>query len=181
MKRIHLGIFSAVLTLSGVCASAQTVQFGVQGGLNLPLGDLDKKVDGRQGFVVGGHAGLYYGNGHELRPWVDFTYYNGGWQPGVGGTFGKSTVSAFGAGADYVYYTETRPQGIYLTMGLGLQNWNVNPNQGPSTSKTSLTLAAGAGYRINRSVSAEGRVLLGQFQANSGQATALQALVSIRL
>ena len=180
MNLARLGMITTVLAFCGVCTSAQTVQFGVQGGLNLPLGDLDKAVDGRLGFTLGGHAGLYYGNGHELRPWADFTYYSGGWQP-VNGSFAKNTISAFGAGADYLYYTETRPQGIYLTMGLGFQNWTVNPDQGPSTSKTSLSLAAGTGYRFNRSVAAEARLVLGQFQANSGQAMALQALVSIRL
>lgn len=179
MNLTRIGFFTAALALSGVAASAQTVQFGVHGGLNLPLGDLDKALDGRPGFTLGGHAGLYYGNGHELRPRVDYTLYDGGWQP-VDGSFGKATVSAWGLGADYLYYTETRPQGIYLTMGLGFQGWTVNPDQGPSASKTALSLAAGAGYRFNRSLAVEGRFTTGQFQSTDGQANALQVLASLR-
>lgn len=179
MKFAPLGLL-AILAFAGPSIQAQDVRFGAQGAFNLPLGDLNRSVDGSLGFTLGGHAGLYYGNGHELRPYADFTYYSGGWHP-VEGTFGKNTITALGVGADYLFYTETRPQGVYLTMGLGFQNWNVNPNQGPSTSKTSLTLAAGAGYRFNRTVAAEARLLLGQFQAVSGQATTLQGSVSIRL
>jgi len=177
MKRMRIGLFTTVLVVCGTGLSAQDVQFGAHGALNLPLGDLNKALDSRPGFVLGGHAGLYYGNGHELRPWVEFTSYNG--SPLLDG--GKNTVSAIGAGADYLYYLQTKPQGIYLTGGLGVQRWTVNPDAGASTTKTSLALAAGAGYRFNRSISAEARFLLGQFQASNGQATALQALVSIRL
>lgn len=177
MNLAHLGIVSAVIALSGIGASAQEIQYGVQAGVNLPLSDLDKQVDGHPGFTVGGHAGLYYGNGHELRPWVDFTYYNGS-NLGFGGA--KNTVSGFGAGADYLYYLQTRPQGIYATGGLGLRNWTVNPDAGASTTKTSFSLAVGAGYRFNRSVSGEVRYLLGKFQSPNGQGSALQALVSLR-
>jgi hypothetical protein len=179
MKLTRIGLLAAALALVSVNAPAQEVQWGAQGGLNLPLGDLDRAVDGRLGFTLGGHVGLYYGNGHELRPRVDYTYYDGGWQP-VGSTFGKATISAWGLGADYLYYTETRPSGLYLTMGLGFQSWTVDPNNGPSASKTSLSVAAGAGYRFNRSFAVEGRFLTGQFQATNGQANALQALASIR-
>lgn len=179
MKLTRIAFLAAAMALTGTTASAQEIQFGAHGGLNLPLGDLDKAVDGRLGFTLGGHAGIYYGNGHEVRPRVDFTYYDGGWQP-VGSTFGKATISAWGLGADYLYYTETRPQGIYLTMGLGFQGWTVNPDQGSNTSKTALSLAAGVGYRFNRTVSLEGRFTTGQFQSTNGQANALQILASMR-
>lgn len=178
MKLARLGYLFAALTLIGVSASAQEIQFGAHAGLNLPLGDLDKALDGRPGFTLGGHVGLYYGNGHELRPRVDFTYFDGGWQPIDGG--GKATISAWGLGADYLYYLETRPQGIYLTMGLGVQGWTVNPDYAPSHSKTALSLAAGAGYRFSRALSLEGRFTTGQFQSSNGQANALQVLASYR-
>jgi len=179
MKLTHIGVLTAALALTGLTASAQEIQFGAHGGLNLPLGDLDKAVDGRLGFTVGGHVGIYYGNGHELRPRVDYTYYAGGWTP-TASNFERNTLSAWGLGADYLYYTETRPQGVYLTMGLGLQGWTVAPENHPNTNKTALALAAGAGYRFNRSISLEGRFTTGQFQSTNGQANALQVLASIR-
>ncbi|MBK8792588.1 MAG: outer membrane beta-barrel protein [Holophaga sp.] len=177
MKLIQLGMFTTVLALSTIGATAQEVQYGVQAGVNLPLSDLDKQVDGHPGFTLGGHLGLYYGNGHELRPWLDFTYYSGSNLVLSGA---KNTVSGFGAGADYLYYFQTRPQGIYATGGLGLRNWTVNPDVGASTTKTSLSLAVGAGYRFNRSVSGEVRYVIGQFQSPNGQASSLQALASLR-
>lgn len=178
MKLARLGYLFAALALTGVSASAQEVQWGAHGGANLPLGDLDKAVDGRLGFTLGGHVGLYYGNGHELRPRVDYTHYEGGWQPLDGR--GKATVSAWGLGADYLYYIDTRPQGIYLTGGLGLQAWHISPENAPSESKTGLALALGAGYRFNRSLAVEGRFTTGQFQSTNGQANALQVLASVR-
>jgi hypothetical protein len=180
MTLTRIGILTTALALAGVTASAQEVQFGAHGGFNLPLGDLDKAVDGRLGLTIGGHVGLYYGNGHELRPRVDYTHYAGGWTPVTSSSFGRNTISAWGIGADYLFYTETRPQGLYLTMGLGFQNWTVDPENAPSQSKTSLALAAGAGFRFNRSFAFEGRFTTGQFQSTNGQANALQLIASIR-
>lgn len=179
MKLTYTAFLAASMALTGMAASAQEIQFGAHGGLNLPLGDLDRAVDGRLGFTLGGHVGLYYGNGHELRPRVDYTHFAGGWTPGSS-QFDKNTLSAWGLGADYLYYMETRPQGLYLTMGLGFQGWTVDPENAPSHSKTALALAAGAGYRFNRSFAFEGRFTTGQFQSTNGQANALQVLASIR-
>ena len=181
MKSTRLGVLITALVLTGSAMSAQDIQFGAHGGLNLPLGDLDSAVDGRLGFTLGGHVGLYYGNGQELRPRVDYTHYSGGWTPTGSGTFDKSTVSAWGLGADYIYYTELRPQGLYLVMGLGFQGWTVDSEGDSSHSKTALSLAAGAGYRFNRSFSFEGRFTTGQFQSSNGQANALQVLASVRV
>lgn len=178
MKLTRIALLTIGMVLAGTTASAQEFQFGAHGGLNLPLGDLDKAVDGRLGFTLGGHVGIYYGNGHEVRPRVDFTYYDGGWQPVDGG--GKATISAWGLGADYLYYLDARPQGIYLTAGLGIQNWNVNPDHGPSEDETALSLAAGAGYRFNRTFALEGRFTTGKFHSSDGQANALQILASMR-
>ena len=180
MKLTRIGFFTAALALSGVTASAQDIQFGAHAGLNLPLGDLDTAVDGRMGYTIGGHVGLYYGNGHELRPRLDYTHYSGGWTPGHDQLFDKNTVSSLGVGADYIFYTETRPQGIYLVMGLGFQNWTVDHANAGNDSKTALSLAAGAGFRFNRSVSIEGRFTTGQFQSTNGQANALQVIASMR-
>lgn len=178
--KIRTGVVALALLLVAGVAQAQTVQFGAHGGLNIPVGDLGNAVDNRLGITLGGHVGLYYGGGHELRPRVDITYYDGGWHPEGNNTFSKNTIKAWGIGADYLYYTENRPTGLFLTMGLGLQSWNVAPQGRGSETNTALGLSAGAGFRVNRSFALEGRFTTGQFRNNSGQANALQILASVR-
>jgi len=178
MNRPLKSILALSFCVTSACL-AQEIQPGVHAGLNLPVGDLGSAVDHRFGLLVGGHVGLYYGNGHELRPRLDYTNYQGGWTPD-GDTFSRNTISSWQAGCDYLFYTETRPLGLYLTMGLGYQWWNVSPEHGPSHSTSGLSMAAGAGYRINRSFSVEARFTTGQFQETNGQANAFQALASMR-
>jgi hypothetical protein len=167
------------LCLAAGLVRAQDPRFGVQLGLNLPFGDLGDAVDNRQGYTFGAHVGLYYGNGHELRPRLEYTLFEGGWQPS-GNRFDKNTITAFGLGADYVYYTELRPAGFYLLMGLGNQWWQVSPKSGPSESNSGIYLSAGAGYRTNRAWAFEGRCSTGQFRDGHGQATQLQAVATFR-
>jgi Outer membrane protein beta-barrel domain len=165
-----------------VCATAgmaQEIQPGVMAGLNIPMGDLGSATDHRLGFTIGGQLGIYYGGGHEVRPRVDYTHFAGGWAPEAS-DFNRNTISALGLGCDYLYYTEMRPLGVYLTMGLGYQWWTVNPEHGPNRSNSGLSVAAGAGYRFNRTFSAEARLVTGQFQSTNGQANAIQGLVSMR-
>jgi hypothetical protein len=157
---------------------AQQMEPGVFAGINIPVGDLGSATDSHLGLTIGGQLGFYLGNGHELRPRADYTTYSGGWTP-EGNGFNRNNVSAFGIGCDYLYYTELRPRGMYLTMGLGYQWWTVDPDSGPNTNNSGVSLAAGAGYRFNRTFSAEVRFTTGQFQSTNGQANAIQGLVSM--
>lgn len=159
------------MLLWGSGLQAQEAEFGAQGGLQLPMGDLGTTLDHSVGYIVGAHLGLYYGDGHELRPRMDYQSYSGGWHP-EGGAFAKHDVTALSMGADYVYYTEQRRKGLYLTMGLSYNWWDVDPG----TSKNGVTLAAGAGYRLDKNWSFEGRFTTGQFRSDSGQANALQVV-----
>ncbi len=170
------------LTLAGCLSlSAQDLHPGVHGGLNIPVGDLSDALDARLGFTIGGHLGLYYGGGHELRPRLDYTTYEGGWHPAGPGHFTKNTITALTLGADYLYFTEQRPTGFYLVMGLANQWWSVRPKDGASESNSSLALTAGAGFRPNRMWSFEARFTTGQFRSGNGQATQLQAVALLRL
>lgn len=159
------------LLLAGSGLRAQEAEFGAHGGLQVPFGDLGKTLDNNLGYIAGAHLGLYYGDGHELRPRVDYQSYAGGWHP-EGSTFVKRDVTCWSFGADYVYYTEQRPKGLYLTMGLNYNFWDVSPGG----SKSGVGLAAGAGYRLDQHWSFEARYTTGQFRSNSGQANALQAV-----
>lgn len=166
---------------SCVSLSAQDFRPGVHGGLNIPVGDLSDALDARLGFTIGGHLGIDYGAGHELRPRLDFTTYEGGWHPVGNNKFTKNSITALTLGADYVYYTEQRPVGFYLVMGLSNQWWNVNPKDGATESNSSLGLTAGAGFRPNRVWSFEARFTTGQFRSGNGQATQLQGVACLRL
>ncbi len=177
MKRIRMGLMG--LALASQALLAQSYQFGGHAGFSIPMGDLSSTLDGRLGYIVGGHAGLYYGNGHELRPRIDYMHFSGGWQP-EGDEFHRATVTGWVFGADYIFYPETRPMGVYLAMGVGLQSWNVDPEKGGSQSKTGLGISIGTGYRFNRVFSLETRFLTGQFQDNHGQANTLQFIGNIR-
>lgn len=167
------------LSLAALPCAGQDLQFGAHGGLNIPVGDLSDAVDGRLGITAGGHAAWYYGQGHELRTRLDLTHYAGGWQPEAG-RFTKNTVTAWGLGADYLYYTQEEPRGLYLTLGLGYQWWTVNPDDGPSASENGLAFAGGAGWRFNRSFAVEGRFTTAQFRSNDGQGSAFQLLATLR-
>ena len=177
--KIRTGFVALTLMLAASAVQAQSVQFGAHGGLNIPMGDLGNAVDNRLGYTVGGHVGIYYGGGHELRPRLDLTFYNGGWHP-EGNGFSQNNIKAWTVSADYLYYTENRPTGLYLTGGLGIQSWDVNPSSGPSRSNTALNLSLGAGFRFNRNFALEGRLTTGQFQSQNGQATAAQFLALYR-
>jgi hypothetical protein len=178
MTRIKVGILTTTLCIA-VSAYGQDFQPGVHGGVNSPMGDLGDALDNRPGFTIGGHLGIYYGNGHELRPRIDFTHYQGGNYP-VGGSYDKNRINAWGLGCDYLYYIDTQPQGIYLTGGLGFQRWDVAPENAADSSHTGLAMALGAGYRFNRNFMVEGRFTNGQFRSDNGQANALQVLGSWR-
>lgn len=160
------------LLLAGSGLQAQSTEYGVQAGIQTPMGDLGNVLDHSLGYSVGAHMGIYYGQGHELRPRFDYQSYSGDWvQEGSG--FAKHDVTSFGLGADYVYYTEQRRQGLYLTMGLGYNWWSVTGGGGD---KSSLGLAAGAGYRLNQNWSFEARYTTGQFRSDNGQASAVQGV-----
>ncbi|MBP1626726.1 MAG: hypothetical protein H6Q00_1201 [Holophagaceae bacterium] len=156
------------LMLAGSGLQAQEAEFGAHGGFQIPMGDLGTTLDHSLGYVVGAHLGVYYGDGHELRPRVDYQTYNGHYDS----TGHRTDVSAWSFGADYVYYTEQRKKGLYLTMGLAYNFWNVTGG----SSQNGLGLAAGAGYRLDQRWSFEGRFTTGQFRSDNGQANALQAV-----
>ena len=88
--------------------------------------------------------------------------------------------TAWGLGADYLYYTHEEPRGLYLTLGLGYQWWTVDPKEGPSASENGLSFAGGAGWRFNRTFALEGRFTTAQFRSNEGQGSAFQVLATLR-
>lgn len=170
----------SLLALLALPLAAQEPQFGVHAGFALPAGDLGSALDRNFGLTVGGHAGFYRSGGHELRPRAEFTRFDGGWHPVGDGRFSRSRISSLTLGCDYLYHTEMRPTGLYLLMGLGNSWWQDRTEGQPSASQSSLAVSLGAGYRVDRHWSVEGRFITGSFRDASGQAHQLQAVASYR-
>jgi len=170
----------SLLALLALPLAAQEPQFGVHGGFTLPAGDLGSTLDHSFGLTVGGHMGFYYSGGHELRPRLELTRFDGGWHPVGDGHFSRSRVSSWTLGADYLYHTDMRPTGPYLLMGLGNSWWQNNTEGRPSATQSSLSVSLGGGFRFDRHWALEGRFTTGSFQDTAGQAHQLQAVASFR-
>ena len=142
----------ASLIALGGTLSAQDVRFGVQGQVNVPLGDLKDFVDSKPGVGVGVHGIFDLGSGHNLRPRFDYNVYP------------KATVNALdnkadnlNLGVDYLYFLEGKnSEGLYFTGGASAVRWHFERNNF-SESTTRLGLAAGVGYQWNATFGTEVR------------------------
>jgi opacity protein-like surface antigen len=147
------------IAFGAVQARAEEPRFGLQLHANLPTGDLKDAVDNKPGAGVGAHVTFDLGTGHVLRPRFDAVFYP---ESTVNGF--KTKANDLSLGVDYLYFPGGKPDGLYLTAGLGLHRWNVDtttPAIGPfpaaSDSQTSSRFgySAGFGYNFNRSVGVE--------------------------
>ena len=136
------------------------------------------------GFGLGAHMTLDLKGGHMIRPRLDATWYP---KFSTGdSTFGGSTkFSNVSLGADYLYFVEGKPEGLYFTGGLSAVRWKAEADvtlfgttMSDSESTTKLGLAAGLGYQFNKTVGAELRYLKGK--AWDGDLDAIQAGVTFR-
>lgn len=150
---------AVAIAFGAVQARAEEPRFGLQLHANLPTGDLKEAVDNKPGAGLGAHVTFDLGAGHVLRPRFDAVFYPEGTVNGF-----KTKASDLSLGADYLYFPGGKPDGLYLTAGLGLHRWSVDtttPVLGPlpatSGSQTSYRFgyAAGLGYNFNRTVGAE--------------------------
>ena len=159
-------------------------RFGLQATLSLPQGDLKDAVDSKMGYGVGAHVTFDLQGGHMIRPRLDATWYP---KYTVSDAFGSASVtySNLSLGADYLYFVEGKPQGLYFTGGLSAVQWkgeasvNVLGISGSdSETTTKLGLAAGLGYQFNKTVGAELRYQTSKVW--DGNANSLQAGVTFR-
>ena len=177
MKILSLGTL-AILAASVPSLLAEAPRYGVQGLVNVPLGDLKDYVDSRPGPGIGVHGTFDLGDGHMLRPRLDYTIY-----PEASFATVKQTATNLSLGGDYLYFIAGKPEGLYLTAGLAAVRWSFevkDPVLGDVTSHTTkLGLAAGAGYQWNATVGTEVRFVHSRITGGF-QADALQAGVTIR-
>jgi len=158
---------SAALALAvafgSVEATAEAPRFGLQVHGSLPLGDLKEAVDSKPGVGAGAHLTFDLGGGHMLRPRFDAVFFPEGTRDAV-----KTKARDLSLGADYLYFPGGRPEGFYLTAGLGLHRWTVDtaaPVLGISASQSSSRFgyAAGLGFVFNPTVGAELRYVHSQY------------------
>jgi len=185
-RNAQLAVVSAALLALGP-ARAEEPRYGLQVHASLPTGDLKNAVDNKPGAGLGAHVTFDLGRGHVLRPRVDAVFFPEGAFNGL-----KTKAHDLSLGGDYLYFPGGKPDGLYLTAGLGLHRWTVDtttPAAGstPGTSGTQSSsrfgYAAGFGYNFNRSLGAELRYI-GTHYANQTAwdptANTLQASVTYR-
>ena len=178
-----LALITATLAAPALCAQ-DAPRFGLQAGLNLPMGDLKDAVDSKVGLNIGAHMALDFKGGHMLRPRVDYTWFPE-YSVSGGGASASTKFSSLSLGADYLYYVDGRPQGLYFTGGLALVQWKAESSASylgisasGSQTTTKLGLAVGAGYQFNKTVGAEVRYQMSK--AWEGNLDAIQVGVTFQ-
>jgi len=169
----------ALLAAAALSLRAEAPRYGVQGLVNIPMGDLKDYVDSKPGPGVGIHGTFDLGDGHMLRPRLDYSVF-----PEASFATLKQTATSLGLGGDYLYFIAGKPEGLYLTGGMAAIRWSLEEKNDPilgntKRSTTKLGLAAGVGYQWNATVGTEARYLHSRV-ASGFQADSLQGCVTIR-
>jgi hypothetical protein len=163
--------------LAAAALQAEAPRYGVQGLVNIPLADLRDYVDSKPGPGIGIHGTFDLGDGHMVRPRLDYTIY-----PEAAFATVKQTATQASLGADYLYFLSGRPEGLYLSGGVAAMRWSFETNAaGLRTSGHTIKLgfAAGVGYQWNATLGTEARIVHSAI-ASDFQADALQLGVTVR-
>ncbi len=168
----------AILTIAALSLQAEAPRYGVQGLVNIPLGDLKDYVDSKPGPGFGVHGTFDLGDGHMLRPRLDYSLF-----PEASFATIKQTATSLSLGGDYLYFIAGKPEGLYLTAGLAVVRWSLQRKDAGISDTTNNTtkfgMAAGAGYQWNATVGTEARWLHSRLSGGF-KADALQVGVTIR-
>jgi len=167
----------AILATTVPSLRAEAPRYGVQGLVNIPLGDLKTYVDNNPGIGIGVHGTFDLGDGHMLRPRLDYSLY----QQATLAT-ARQTASYLSLGGDYLYFIAGKPEGLYFTAGLSAVRWTFQ-HQDPGTNLTDDTtkfgVSAGIGYQWDYNIGTEVRWLHSSV-SSSFNANSLQAAVTFR-
>jgi opacity protein-like surface antigen len=180
--RMTLGVL--VFSIAASLARAEDPRFGVQVHGNIPTGDLKDTVDSKLGLGGGAHVTFDLGDGHLIRPRLDYTFFPET-SLNSGAASVKNKVNDLSVGADYLYFLNGKTEGLYLTGGLSFNHWKVDKTSvGESFSSTSNKpgFAAGVGFNLNPSFGGEIRLISSKFESGSKTLTAnaIQAGVTLR-
>jgi len=167
----------AFLVASALSLQAESPRYGVQGLVTLPLSDLKTYVDSKPGTGIGVHGTFDLGDGHMLRPRLDYGVFPEVTLAGI-----KRNASSVSLGCDYLYFIAEKPEGFYFSLGAAAANWSLKNKDAVSDTSTHTTkaaLALGGGYQWSATLGTDLRwmhtSLSSQFKAD-----ALQAGVTIR-
>ena len=169
----------AVLAAAALSLQAEAPRYGVQGLVNIPLGDLKEYVDSNPGPGFGVHGTFDLGDGHMLRPRLDYSIF-----PEASFATIKQTATSLSLGGDYLYFITGKPEGLYLTAGLAVARWSLQQKDVPgvpdtTSNSTKIGVAAGVGYQWSATLGTEARWLHSTL-ANRFKADAVQAGVTVR-
>lgn len=167
----------AALTPTALPIQAEMPRYGVQGLVSIPLTDLKEYVDSKPGPGVGVHGTFDLGDGHMLRPRLDYTVY-----PEAAFASVKQTASCLGLGGDYLYFTHGKPEQFYFTAGLAAVRWSLETKTDilkTTSHTTKVAISGGVGYQWNATVGTEARYVHSRI-GRDFRGDALQLGVTVR-
>ena len=167
----------AFLTATAMALHAEPPRFGVQGLVNVPLGDLKTYVDRNPGIGVGIQGTFDLGDGQMLRPRLDYCFYQQATFASV-----KQNASYLSLGGDYLYFIAGKPEGLYLTAGLSGVRWTFQyQDAGPKLTNDTIKfgVAAGVGYQWDYNIGTEARWMHSSVSRDF-RADSLQVAVTFR-
>lgn len=176
MKTSPLPVLT-LLTVAALSLRAEAPRYGVQGLIKVPLGDLKEYVDSKPGPGFGIHGTFDLGDGHMLRPRLDYSLF-----PEASFSSIKQKAACFSLGGDYLYFIAEKPERLYLIAGLSAIRWSfehTDPVSRVTSNTTKFGLAGGVGYQWNATVGTEARYVLSS-AASGFKADALQVGVTVR-
>ena len=151
---------TVALGFGSATAQAEEPRFGLQVHASIPSGDLKTAVDNKPGAGLGAHVTFDLSGGHLIRPRFDAVLFPESDLSGF-----KTKARDLSLGADYLYFPGGRPDGLYVTAGVGLHRWKVDrttpalpplwPASSDSQASSRFGYSAGLGYNFNRSVGVE--------------------------
>jgi len=176
MKTARLSTFALMLAVAA-SLQAESFRYGVQGLVNVPMGDLGDFVDSKPGPGIGIHATFDFWDGHMLRPRLDYNAW-----PEATLTSVQQTATCLSLGGDYLYFFAGKPERLYVTVGASAIQWSLEQKSSVAAgtrNTTKLGVAAGVGYQWNATLGTELRWVHSSINS-SFQADTLQAGVTVR-
>jgi hypothetical protein len=176
MKYLILLPLALALPLSAQDLNRTTYGLSVQ--LNTPMGDLRDDTD--KGLGIGASALVQWnlGQGHAIRPRLDFNVFNvSQYEPSHSNYRESRNLTAIGIGVDYLYYLSDSPRGLYITGGASVTRWDLSyttsdrvgssysSSYDSSRNTTSLGLAGGVGWQFTRVIGVEARLVHSPYKA----------------
>ena len=156
----------AILAATAFSLQAEPPRYGVQGLVNIPMGDLKTYVDSNPGIGIGVQGTFDLGDGHMLRPRLDYSFYQQATISSI-----KQNASYLSLGGDYLYFIAGKPEGLYFTAGLSAVRWTFQ-YQDPGTKLTNDTTKFGVGCRH--------RLPVGLQHRNRGTVAAFQSVQQLQ-